>query len=932
MKKKVATGSALILAVVLTSLLAVIGVAFLLSSRVDSIATSALAENKELNLAVDTVVAKISEQLVVDTPGIIADEYYDYPDSNNPWLASLEPEVDNSFVHFWRKISDIYESPVNSAVGLLDWLDADPADWQEQAYLNENLGAYNLTAQVIAPADPVTGVVSAVDPTSTLDFGGPADADGDGVADSRWIRLPDMTSGKGKPIYAAVRVVDNSAMLNVNTAYRFDPNTADGVVYGLDGSSQLHVNLVGLSFRGGTSDPDGTWLTTVRSGMAEPGDPNYEQDVVWNYAEPNGQHTPFDISDELKLRNRYQINYNLMVSRIEELWDRGFDGPLYVPLQPDDSLEPWFFKANYSSPDPCLYDYRHIATINNMDRIIPPQIVRPGDNWKMLNINEVSSANKNKVFDYLRAGLIDALPPTADMNVVGPQIDASAAQIAANLIDYRDADANVTVIDANTGTVYGFEQPCVYISELAQAFQLLDPNGDPNDPNNIVSAFAIELHKPYWEDNRPADGQWRLSILDTSGFVISDIPIFWSGSNRFHVMRDDPSLLLTVDFSDVNAPNDINEPNGTPQPIDVDANLLIPDTILQLSRFVPDANTWLTVDTAVIPDYNTGWPGPNTLAMGSYSYQRDITLHKCIRRIWDQDIVLPSLGYYIPISNPFDPWPGYLLQAHPANAAFTNVGEIGMLFATSAYSIGSGHTEGVIPLDPDLLPTRLNLADPRFQSLSRYLTVMDPIDYGHPPGETRVKGRININTAPWFVLAQLPWVTPELAQAIVAYRDKMLLRDTLGNDIADYTDRTLTTGSAVLLREAPGFENACELANVTNTAAVASAPAYDIRFYARDPGPAAGDQVGFPDLPQTNPVELVDFDGSPDDFEERDVIFARISNLVTVRSDIFTAYILVRIGRDGPQKRVIAVLDRSEVTPTNTKVKLIALHPVPDPR
>ncbi|GAH63524.1 unnamed protein product, partial [marine sediment metagenome] len=61
-------------------------------------------------------------------------------------------------------------------------------------------------------------------------------------------------------------------------------------------------------------------------------------------------------------------------------------------------------------------------------------------------------------------------------------------------------------------------------------------------------------------------------------------------------------------------------------------------------------------------------------------------------------------------------------------------------------------------------------------------------------------------------------------------------------------------------------------------------------------------------------------------------IFSRISNLVTVRSDVFTAYILVRIGTDGPQKRVIAILDRSDVYSGKDKVRLVALHYVPDPR
>jgi len=97
------------------------------------------------------------------------------------------------------------------------------------------------------------------------------------------------------------------------------------------------------------------------------------------------------------------------------------------------------------------------------------------------------------------------------------------------------------------------------------------------------------------------------------------------------------------------------------------------------------------------------------------------------------------------------------------------------------------------------------------------------------------------------------------------------------------------------------------------------------------------DQRGRPDL---TPLKLLgDRDGAVDDFEERDLdlIFQRISNLITVRSDVFTAYILVRIGTDGPQRRVIAILDRSDVEPlagpsyTGGKVKVRALHQVADP-
>jgi hypothetical protein len=68
------------------------------------------------------------------------------------------------------------------------------------------------------------------------------------------------------------------------------------------------------------------------------------------------------------------------------------------------------------------------------------------------------------------------------------------------------------------------------------------------------------------------------------------------------------------------------------------------------------------------------------------------------------------------------------------------------------------------------------------------------------------------------------------------------------------------------------------------------------------------------------------------DLEGRDLLFDRISNLVTVRSDVFSAYILVRIGESGPQHRVLAILDRSSVKTAADKVRVIALQTVPDPR
>src|SRR4030042_4944554 len=94
-------GSALIIAVILTSLLAIVGVMFVMVAALDRMASSAIAENKELNLAVDSVVAEISQQLALDVPQrdsnrVELAEYYDYPGPADAWLANLEPYDANS--------------------------------------------------------------------------------------------------------------------------------------------------------------------------------------------------------------------------------------------------------------------------------------------------------------------------------------------------------------------------------------------------------------------------------------------------------------------------------------------------------------------------------------------------------------------------------------------------------------------------------------------------------------------------------------------------------------------------------------------------------------------------------------------------------------------------------------------------------------------
>jgi len=825
-------GSALILAVVLTSLLAIVGVLFVMVARLDRIATSAISENKELNFAVETVVAKISQELVLDVPGAGA-EYQDYPGPEDKWLANLEPYKSGGD-YYWRQISDV-----------TGYLAGRSRDVQAKV-----VGEYD------AIADSNTPVAN-------------ADADGDGVGDSKWIILDDITSTKGRPIYAAIRIVDNGGKINVNTAYKFDPSEPSVTASDIDGSSQLQIDLMALAGRAGTP-PTPAEEATLLAARANSGlgvDPldlrRYEKNVIWSYSEPNGPYTPFDISDELELNYRFLLNHTGIDTRLED-WTYEFRrATVSTPVTSDgEPLDAWFKRAYDDGGVDPNYAYRHIATTCNVDRIINPAGLVL-NNGKMINAN---IADRNLLYAAIKAALWDA-----DPNFAGA--DAVAAQIAANLIDFRDNNANVTAFDpppAGRPIYYGFERPCIYISELACRLVRVE--------SDTYRSYAVELYKPYFEDDDPASSAWQLVIDGTT------IPIAWSGTRRFHVIRfEDPSALtplLTVNFND---PDEQSTPN--PLGYDPSSYLRAPqeaayitfdaNSTISLQRQV--GRTSIVVDSVSVPG---GWI---TVDGTAHSIQRDITRHKCIRRLWADagQASSPTLGQHNDFVHP----DLSKVQAHPANRPLANVGEIGMVFRSNAYNVPIASTEA------DL---RLNLQNPVFANIFQYLTVIDPADHGWPVYETRIKGRINVNTAPWFVIARLPWMTPPIAQAIVSYRDKTFL---LGGP--DYRGRP----------GEPGFGSTGELVQVA-----------ELGYYAYD----SVDLGGFPDLTPG--------DGAASDFEERDVIFSRISDLATVRSDVFTAYILVRIGVDGPQKRVVAILDRSQVNSTSDKVRIIALHPVPDPR
>jgi hypothetical protein len=826
-------GSALILAVVLTSLLAIVGVLFLMITRIDKIATSVISENKELDFAVETVITKISQELASDVPGSAA-EYQDYPGPEDKWLASLEPYESNGD-YYWRQISD------------------------DKGYLAGY--SSDIQAKVVGEYDAITDFNN---------LSANADADGDGVGDSKWIKLADITSGKGRPIYAAIRIVDNGAMLNVNTAYKFDMSDPNATIFDIDGSSQMQINLMALAGRGGTlaTAAEETSLLRARTNNGVGVDPldlrSYEQNVIWSYGEPIGAYTPFDISDELEFRYRFLLNHTGIDTKLED-WGVEFrNNTLSTPLTSGGELLDAWFKRAYDDGgvDPNYYAYRHIATTYNMDRIINPAGSELNDG-KMINVN---MADKNLLYDAIYAGLLDA-----DPNFVIVDANGLAAQLAVNIVDFRDNDTEVTYLPVGQRTYYGFEaQP--FISEIAFGISGTDAN------NSTSNEFAIELYNPF--DVDIPLGNFRLELRRQNGQVVNAINLAGYGiadGSRFVVTnnstasggfgvaglmgtgggKEDPNLVLaTYNLVSVD-------------PLTYALNERY-DIYLLRTTFAED----IYLDKQETEDNWFDW---DTTKGTRQSYCRPDN---------DWDIVYQNLQSAAETLGGANGLSAGRRNYNLENSVgpFVTVGDIARVLKVGPSADPCDMIGMRVAAEPGEEVVRLDLRNPAFANIFQYLTVIDPASFGRGEYETRIKGRINVNTAPWFVIAQLPWMSPAIAQAIVTYRD--------------------TEG---------GFESTGELMQV---------PA--MGYYAYDPLYSSFDLDRFPDLTPG--------DGAVSDFEERDVIFSRISNLVTVRSDVFTAYILVRIGVDGPQRRVIAILDRSQVSSPSDRVKIVALHPVSDPR
>ena len=195
------------------------------------------------------------------------------------------------------------------------------------------------------------------------------------------------------------------------------------------------------------------------------------------------------------------------------------------------------------------------------------------------------------------------------------------------------------------------------------------------------------------------------------------------------------------------------------------------------------------------------------------------------------------------------------------------------------------------------------------------------------------EGLININTAPWPVLASLPWVP--LTTDKIDYTTAGGATASAG--AAGVPDRIDIAKAIVDDRNAHGpFESISDLYRVQairleNDAILASSTtsgtgATATTTYTYTP-PTATDGVFSPNG-LTNVTTPPPPTGRPQyDFQDRFILLNRVSNLITTRSDTFTCYVLLQgyrdvgvVGRTPTlvvQRRQAYLIDRNGVTPQN---------------
>ncbi|MBN1124240.1 MAG: hypothetical protein JXA82_04470 [Sedimentisphaerales bacterium] len=1023
-------GSALILVVVLTVLLSLIGVLFVMVSRLGEMGTSTIQDEHDIDAGVQAVVQRIETVLVDDLYGkdrraslgeaqeynnIVINEPFDIPGMMDPdkggdlWLADIEPEMetgagtpedltDDFFV--WRHITDLYYDYDMAVVA--------PYLSYYSPGTPKGLGAWTLLGLGAILADSSSGMPMVQLPRQLPGGTNPetryyaADADGDGVWDSLWVRIPDLYSSKGRPIWAAVRIVDNCGMLNLNVSHWRNYDTEWG----------CWLEPVYWSFLRGLDQTDASRKENIpkyhrADGTFDPSRDNsavYLRDVLMHIENPGPVWRLFEINNELEIRNRFLLSSPTEAPfETESVAHYTFDaqgGPYRVLTVPRDAsnndFDDWKVRMNpanfndtsgawYLNDDDNYqwrYDRRHVCTFYSFDRNLrngryPLLYDRTRHQWRehahyflapngsavsvQGNFLENTPEARRRILTLLYAfrayflkDYVDT--PSQITDEILREAAKKSAQIVANLIDNIDITQNddgpfsesifgsqtnengtydyptyitgwlvkeiireVTGQNLGDDPIYAFgmdDDDLVYGLEcqpfITQVFTQVLPTG--------LSRFAVELTYPYRDlmatarQINPVDRS-----LDLSKYRIKvGNHVYAIGSAQVPAAIEyvtDPTKVVILNINDPR----ISTPPGSQRELfnpAFDTDLLASDSI-ELQQEIPDPDggfTYLTVDQVsseqlveLLTTEDTGihvlWRDDSDWRMANAELVEHQTVNATAYAT--THLGLPNNlnphpegnGFQVPVGDDYQSWDSKILWwRHGALVNFERV-------------LWIGHDVG----DPNAITTKIGLAaaegDVRYDidtapELLGYICFLNR-------AEGTLPGRVNVNSATKEVIRTAIPPNPDWVE--------------VGEDPQDLIDDLAT--AIVETRKSGPFENLGDLLDV--------------------PGMKRFTDPNHPTLRETSGYDVDPiFD---EDIEERDWILSRVSNIFTTRSDVFTAYIAIRIGapqindkgtvnpeddtcENQADRRMIAIFDRSHVSDPSHRPKLVALHPVPEAR